>query len=128
VNPRDAMIQQAVAYNDLAVGRYDDALLHAKTAMDLRPRFRKAGIVFASALRQREAAMPNAPLPDFLLNGGAGDALAHMEFAEIEYQRGNSEAALAHVRRALELAPDSPRAQMQLAELLRKRGGEPESR
>jgi protein O-mannosyl-transferase len=128
VTPHDAMIQQAVAHSDLQAGRYDAALIHAKTAMDLRPGFRKAGSVFALALKQREAATPNAPLPEFLLDGGAGDALAHMEFAEIEYDRGNSDAALAHVRRALELEPDSPRARMQLAQLLRERGDPTRSR
>jgi Flp pilus assembly protein TadD len=122
VMPRDAMIQEAVANNDLEAGRYDEALHHAKTAWNLRPGFRKAGRVFALALQRREAAAPNAPLPDFLFDGGPGDSLAHQEVAEVEYSRGNADAALDHVRRALELTPDSIRALTQLALLLRERG------
>jgi hypothetical protein len=122
VMPRDAMIQEAVANEDLEAGRYDDALRHAKTAWNLRPGFRKARRVFALALQRREAAAPNAPLPDFLFDGGPGDSLAHQEVAEVEYARGNADAAEGHIRRALELTPDSIRALTQLALLLRERG------
>jgi hypothetical protein len=122
VMPRDAVIQEAVANSALEAGRYDEALLHARIAMNLRPRFRKAGRVFALALQRREAATPNAPLPDFLFDGGPGDALVHQEVAEVEYTRGNRDAALDHVRRALALEPDSIRGLWQLVLLLRERG------
>jgi tetratricopeptide (TPR) repeat protein len=122
VMPQDAMIQQGIAHCDLEAGRLDDALHHAKTALDLRPGFRRARGVLAQALARRAAATPSAPAPDFLFDGGTNDAFIHEEMAEIASARGDREAALAHVRSALALTPDSIRALWQLGELLRERG------
>jgi protein O-mannosyl-transferase len=128
VRPRDAMIQEAIAALYLRTGRFDDALRHSKAALDLHPDYRKARRILAQALQHRAAADPAPAPPDFLFDGGAGDAFVHEELAELEFARGNGEAALEHVRGALALTPDSIRALWQLGELLRERGDHAGSR
>lgn len=122
VMPHDAVIQLGIANCDLEAGRFDDALRHSKTALNLRPGFRKARRVLSIALERRAAATPPPPEPDFLFDGGVSDALVHQGLAEIDYARGDRESALEHVRRALAIDPDSIRALWQLAMLLRERG------
>jgi hypothetical protein len=122
VMPRNATIQEGVAYSHLLAGRFDDALRHSKTALNLDPGHWRARIVFADALARRAAATPPPPEPDFLFDGEAGDALLHEELAEIASARGDRDAALDHVHGALELDPDSIRALWQLGLLSSERG------
>jgi Flp pilus assembly protein TadD len=122
LRPRDAMIQKAIADLYLRTGRFDEALRHSKAALNLHPGYRKAHDVLTQALQHRAAANPGAPPPDFLFDGGAGDALVHEELAELAFARGDGEAAFVHVRSALALTPDSIRALWQLGVLLRERG------
>jgi tetratricopeptide (TPR) repeat protein len=118
VMPHDAVIQEAIANCDLEAGRFDGALRHAKTALDLRPRFRKARRVFELALKRRAAATPPPPDPDFLFDGRVSDALVHEGLAEIAFARGDRESALAHVRQALAIERDSIRSLWLLGALL----------
>jgi tetratricopeptide (TPR) repeat protein len=123
LQPRDAMIQQSAANYDLRRGRFDEALRHSKAALNLHPNYRKARFVFGEALRRRAASTgPAAPAPDFVFDGGAGDAIAHEAVARLAFATGDHEAALEHVRAALALAPDSLGALWQLGALLRERG------
>jgi tetratricopeptide (TPR) repeat protein len=122
VMPRDAMIQEAAANFFLHEGRFDDALRHSKAALNIHPDYRKARKVLEQALARRAAATPPPPEPDFLFDGGAGDGLAHEAVAGVAYERGDHDAALDHVRRALALDPDSVNALWQLGVLLRERG------
>src|SRR5262245_25556874 len=122
VMPRDAVIQLANANLALEAGRFDDALRHGKTALDLHPGFHRARRVLAVVLTRRAAAMPALPEPDFLLDGGPSDAFVHEALAEIAAARGDWETALAHARAALATEPDSIRALWQLAVLFFDRG------
>lgn len=122
VMPRDAVIQRAVANCHLEAGRFDEALRHAKTALNLRPHFLSARKVLTLAFQRRAALDPAAPDPDFLFDGVESDAFVHEEMAEIAYDRGDRDGALAHARAALAVNPDSIRALWQLGMLLRERG------
>lgn len=115
--PDDPNAKAVVGDALLEVGRYDEAFAAFQAMINLRPNLPSySRISYARELQgDIDGAVKAMTAAESAAESQSDAAFAAFQLGELEWNRGDSEAAVAHYRRALQRDPDSVRSQAALA-------------
>jgi tetratricopeptide (TPR) repeat protein len=98
------------------LGRQDEAIAHARRAVEINPQFVQAHILLGSLLMGRQPQAAESHLRQAVASGG-DYADVHLRLADLARQAGNLEQARAELARALEINGNYEQAKAALADL-----------
>jgi tetratricopeptide (TPR) repeat protein len=113
--PLDPSLYDDLAYLCLEAGRTDDAAAYLTSSLELNPRSAAAHTRLGTVMLQRDQVSEAVQHFEEALRIDARHAEAHYQMGSVNWLRGENQAAATRFARALALAPNYPRALMDLS-------------